>query len=77
MTTTTESLIERARLTDQEIIDSGGVKPSPWPYRDRLEAQLAKALWVLVDHLDEGIETCNCGTDLEIELLAAGLKRPK
>ena len=74
------SLIERCRLTEEE-------KREAWGERDVLaalpaeidavqEAQLAKALWMVVD-IEEGWACRQICKPLRRELEAAGLKRPK
>ncbi len=80
MTTTAESLVERARLTDEDVEKL----PCSCIY-EQLDAQLSKALWAVVDWLREQAEKWEMPTSqhihtvanyLEVELEeAAGLGR--
>jgi len=102
MTTKTESLIERARLTEEEIgtisddwwlgdgIDDMR-QPGPVHFQEIAEAALAKALWAVVDWIEEGpivgenvrvvYERRGDGLDIDTvlrhQLEAAGLAGPK
>jgi len=84
------TLIERCRLTEEEIKPFRG---GGWDHSDApniAEAQLGKALWGVVDWLDERvmyareaqwwrheIVLSDASTSLQIQLEFAGLKRPE
>jgi len=72
------NLIEKARLTPEElraIYDSNIGSRGRCSYRDFSEAQLAKALWAVVDWIFEN-HTALAAMKIISELEAAGLKRP-
>jgi len=85
MTTETQTLVDRARLTYTEIAEAW-YTGMPNKARDPTvmgESQLAKAMWVVVDWLDEnyvdlGLRSVkNPVRDLRYELKSAGIERPK
>lgn len=83
-------LIERARLTDEEIADvkrglfnerdiNGQLLPLiyPSPMSEIADAQLGKAMWAVVDWLVDTTRVSRTWLMLEEELMAAGIERPK
>lgn len=72
MTTETQKLVDRARLTRDEL--SNAPISQDTIYADIVEAQLAKALYAAGDWLDEKVAWS--GSDLLKELRDAGIERP-